>query len=35
MKKVYVSEIEVPKRRRKSIVRWKERVKESMHEIRG
>ena len=32
MKKLYESEIEGPRRRGRSIVRWKNRVKECMHE---
>ena len=33
MKKVYVSEIEGPSRRGRPVVRWKDLVKEYMHEI--
>ena len=32
MKKVYVSETEGPRRRGRPVVRWKDRVKEYMHE---
>ena len=32
VKKVYVSETEVSMKRGKSVVRWKDRVKECMHE---
>ena len=32
VKKVYVSEIEGPRRRGKPVARWKDRVKEYMHE---
>ena len=32
VKKVYMSEIEDPRRRERPVVRWKDRVKEYMHE---
>ena len=32
MKKVYVSETESPRRRGRPVVRWKDRVKEYMHD---
>ena len=32
VKKVYVSETKSPRRRRRPVVRWKDRVKEYMHE---
>ena len=35
LKKVYVSEIVCPRRRGRPVVRWKDRVKEYMHERVG